>query len=130
MKFGVRNFECKHSPDEAKPDTDTICPFRKRQNALWAPGVCFAHRLSVPLAPGARVSLTGRVRYRYTGPVWPETGRYRSKSNLNSKFAVQTVRTGIPVGLTSNPPNSKKILFWFKFNCPQSILNECLYNMF
>ena len=35
------------SSDEAKPDTDTICPFRKRQNALWAPGVCFGHRLSV-----------------------------------------------------------------------------------
>ena len=41
----------------------------------------------------------GVVRYRYTGLVWPETGRYRWKSNLNSNFAVQTVRTGIPVGI-------------------------------
>ena len=84
----------------------------------------------------ARVSLTdrsgqtGRVRYRYTGPVWPETGRYRSKSNLNSKFVVQTVRTGIPVGLTGNRANSIFFLFWFKFKCPQSILNECLCNIF
>src|SRR6185312_9070956 len=84
-----------------------------------------------------RSGQTGAVRYRYTGPVWPETGRYRWKSNLNSNFAVQTVRTGIPVGLTGLPagltgnrPNSNFFLFWFKFKCPQSILNECLYNMF
>ena len=51
----------------------------------------------------------------------------RSKSNLNSKFAVQTVPTGIPVGLTGLPagltgnrPNSIFFLFWFKFKCPQS----------
>ena len=70
-------------------------------------------------------------------PVWPETGPNRSKSNLNLKSTVQTVRTGIPTGLTGlpagligNPPNSNFFLFWFKFKCPQSILNECLYNMF
>ena len=60
----------------------------------------------------SRVSFTDRtgqtagVRYRYTGPVWPETGRYRSNSNLNSKNSVQPVRIGIPAGLTglnSNP---------------------------
>ena len=64
-----------------------------------------------PLLEGAmhgfgRVSFTDRtgqiagVRYRYTGPVWPETGRYQSNSNLNSKNSVQPVRTGIPAGLT------------------------------
>ena len=47
-------------------------------------------------------------------PVWPETGRYQSKSNLNFKFAVQTVPTGIPVGLTGNRPNS--IFFFFGLN--------------
>ena len=46
-----------------------------------------------------------RVRCRYTGPVWPETGPNRSKSNLNLKFSVQTIRTGILAGLTGNPPN-------------------------
>jgi len=43
---------------------------------------------------------TGVVRYRYTGPVWPETGPNRLNSNLNSKAAVQPVRNGLPVGLT------------------------------
>ena len=63
-------------------------------------------------AVGASVSFTDRtgqtagVRYRYTGPVWPETGRNRSNSNLNSKTAVQSVRTGLAVGLTGNRPNS------------------------
>ena len=47
-----------------------------------------------------RTGQTAGVRYRYTGPVWPETGRYRSNSNLNSKNSVQPVRTGIPAGLT------------------------------
>ena len=50
-----------------------------------------------------RTGQTARVRYRYTGPVWSETGRYRSNSNLNSKNSVQPVRTGIPAGLNSNP---------------------------
>ena len=53
-----------------------------------------------------RTGQTAGVRYRYTGPVWPETGRYRSNSNLNSKNSVQPVRTGIPaglIGLNSNP---------------------------
>ena len=56
---------------------------------------------------------TGGVRFRYTGPVWPVTGRNRSNSNLNLNFAVQPVRTGIlvglagiPVGLTGNRSNS------------------------
>ena len=41
----------------------------------------------------------------------PETGPNRSKSNLNLKSSVQTVRTGIPVGLTGNRPNSIFFLF-------------------
>ena len=45
-----------------------------------------------------RTGQTAGVRYRYTGLVWPETGRYRSNSNLNSKNSVQPVRTGIPAG--------------------------------
>ena len=45
-----------------------------------------------------RTDQTAGVRYRYTGPVWPETGRYRSNSNLNSKNSVQAAHTGIPVG--------------------------------
>ena len=98
-----------------------------------------AHAAVVPLPRRVlltdRSGQTGAVRYRYTTPVWSETGRYRWNSNLNSNFAVQPVRTGIPagltglpVGLTGNRPNS--IFFWFKFKCPQSILNECLYNIF
>ena len=57
---------------------------------------------------GSKVYITDRsgqiggIRYQYTGPVWPETGRNRSKSNLNLKFSVQMVRTGIPAGLTGN----------------------------
>jgi hypothetical protein len=50
-----------------------------------------------------RSGLTGGVRFRYTGPVWPVTGRNRSNSNLNSNFPVQPVRTGIPVGLAGIP---------------------------
>ena len=50
-----------------------------------------------------RSGQTGAVRYRYTGPVCPETGRYRWNSNLNSNFAVQPVRTGIPAGLAGIP---------------------------
>ena len=45
-----------------------------------------------------RTGQTAGVRYRYTDLVWPETGRYRSNSNLNSKNSVQPVRTGIPAG--------------------------------
>jgi hypothetical protein len=39
----------------------------------------------------------------------------------------------LPVGFSGNRLNSNFFLFWFKFKCPQSmqsILNECLYNMF
>ena len=50
-----------------------------------------------------RSGQTGVVRYRYIGPVWLETGRYRWNSNLNSNFAVQPVRTGIPAGLAGIP---------------------------
>ena len=35
----------------------------------------------------------------------------RSKSNLNLKSSMQTVRTGILVGLTGNPPNSNFFSF-------------------
>ena len=84
-----------------------------------------------------RSGQTGGVRYRYTGLVWPETGPNWSKSDLNLKSSVQMVRNGIPVGLTGLPdgltgnrPNSIFFPFLFKFKCPQSILNECLYNMF
>ena len=41
-----------------------------------------------------RSGQTGGVRFRYTGPVWPVTGRNRSNLNLNSNFLVQPVRTG------------------------------------
>ena len=58
--------------------------------------------------PTTKVFLTDRspetagLRFRYTGPVWPVTGRNRTNSNLNSNlnsnFSVQPVRTGIPAG--------------------------------
>ena len=68
-----------------------------------------------------RSGQTGAVRYRYTGPLWPETGRYRWNSNLNSNFAVQPVRTGIPAGLTGLPVGltgnrSNSIFFIFGLN--------------
>ena len=50
-----------------------------------------------------RSGQTGAVRYWYTGPVWPETSRYQWNSNLNSNFAIQPVRTGIPAGLAGIP---------------------------
>ena len=84
-----------------------------------------------------RSPVTAGLRYRYTGPVWTVTGRNRWNSNLNSNGAVQPVRTGIPAGLTGLPAgltgnrsNSIFFLFWFKFKCPQSILNKYLYNIF
>ena len=46
-----------------------------------------------------RTGLTAGVRYRYTGPVRPVTGRNRSNTNLNSNFLVEAVLTGIPAGL-------------------------------
>ena len=39
-----------------------------------------------------RSPVTAGLRYRYTGAVWPVTGRNRWNSNLNSNFAVQPVR--------------------------------------
>ena len=60
-----------------------------------------------------RSPVTAELRYRYTGPVWPVTGRNRWNSNLNSNGAVQPVRTGIPAGLTGNRLNS---IFFFGLN--------------
>ena len=45
-----------------------------------------------------RTGLTAGLRYRFTGPVRPVTGRNRSKENLNSKFVVEAVENGIPAG--------------------------------
>ena len=52
-----------------------------------------------------RSGQTGALRFRYTGLVWPVIGRNRSNSNLNSNsnFSVQSVRTGIPLGLIGIP---------------------------
>ena len=88
--------------------------------------------------------LTAGVRFRLTGPVSPVTGRNRTNANLNSNSPVETVLTGIPAGLTGLPAGltGKRsvwlvtgqiqifFLFLFKFKCPQSILNKCLYNIF
>ena len=81
------------------------------------------------------------LRYRYTGPVWPVTGRNRWNSNLNSNFAVQPVYRSVrPVYLPDLPVYRPVwlvtgqiqifFLFWFKFKYPQSILNKYLYNIF
>ena len=43
-----------------------------------------------------RTGQTVGIRYRYTVPIWPETDRYWSNLNFNSKNSVQSVRTGIP----------------------------------
>ena len=90
-----------------------------------------------------RWPVTAGLRFRYTGPVWPITGRNRWNSNLNSNFPVQPVPTGIPAGLAGIsagldgnrpvwlvPVKFKFFSFLFKFKCPQSILNKCLYNIF
>ena len=50
-----------------------------------------------------RRPVTAALRYRYTGPVWPVTGRNRWNSNLNSNFPVQPVTIGIPAGLAGIP---------------------------
>ena len=79
-----------------------------------------ADRLLTKVFISDRSGQTAGLRYRYTGPVSPVTGRNQWNSNLNSNFAVQPVRTGIPVswvglpaglagltvGLTGNRPNS------------------------
>jgi len=44
------------------------------------------------------ISLTACVRYWYTDPVRPVTGRNRSNTNLNSNFLDEAVLTGIPAG--------------------------------
>jgi hypothetical protein len=46
---------------------------------------------------------TGRVRYRFTGPVRPETTLNRMNSNFKSKFIVQSVWSGILTGPTGIP---------------------------
>ena len=75
-------------------------------------------RVEIRVSFNDRTGQTGRVRYRYIGPVWSKTGRYWWSSNLNSNFVVQPVRTGIPagltglpVGLTGNRPNSNCFSF-------------------
>ena len=50
-----------------------------------------------------RTGLTAGLRYRFTGPVRPVTGRNRTNANLNSNFAVVAVVTGIPAGYTGLP---------------------------
>ena len=50
-----------------------------------------------------RTGLTAGLRYRFTGPVRPVTGRNRSNVNLNSNFTVVAVPTGIPAGYTGIP---------------------------
>ena len=70
-------------------------PWREARDAghvFAAPTCCGCHTVLPPLSPViVRVNLTDRsdqtdaVRYRYIGPVWPETGPNRLNSNLNSK---------------------------------------------
>ena len=50
-----------------------------------------------------RTGLTVGLRYRFTGPVKPVTGRNRTNANLNSNFAVVAVVTGKPAGYTGLP---------------------------
>ena len=50
-----------------------------------------------------RTGLTAGLRYRFTGPVRPVTGRNRTNANLNSNFAVVAVVTGILAGFAGIP---------------------------
>ena len=45
-----------------------------------------------------RTGLTVGLRYRFTGPVRPVTGRNRTNANLNSNFLVEAIVTGILAG--------------------------------
>ena len=60
------------------------------------------------------------VQIQIVRRIWEPTGLTGIPAGLAS----------IPVGLTGNRSNSFFFLFWFKFKCPQSILNKCLYNIF
>jgi hypothetical protein len=48
------------------------------------------------LIPTGRTEQAGRVRYRFTGPIQPKTGRNRINSKFKPNSLVQTVGTGIP----------------------------------
>ena len=85
---------------------------RPKKNIVWTSFVL--HGLCTRVLLTDRSGQTGAVRYRYTGPVWPETGRYR----WNSNFAVHPVRTGIPVGLAGIPvglTGNRSNLIFFHF---------------
>ena len=59
-----------------------------------------------------------------------ETGQIPVQIQIVRRIWEPAGLTGIPAGLTGNRSNSIFFLFWFKFKCPQSILNKCLYNIF
>ena len=80
---------------QSTPRRPAITPSRPRRWFLF-PAVRLCCRGVPRVNLSDRSGQTGAVRYRYTGPVWPETGINRSNSNLNSKNSVQPVRTGIP----------------------------------
>ena len=61
------------------------------------------HRVPPRVQFPDRTGLTAGLRYRFTGPVRPVTGRNRSNVNLNSNFTVVAVPTGIPAGYTGIP---------------------------
>ena len=63
-----------------------------------AAGSLCPHRVPPRVHLTDRSPVTAGLRFRFTGPVAPVTGRNRSNSNLNSKNSVQPVRTGIPTG--------------------------------
>ena len=59
-----------------------------------------------------------------------EIGQIPVQIQIVRRIWEPTGLAGIPTGLTGNRSNSIFFLFWFKFKCPQSILNEYLYNIF
>ena len=65
-----------------------------------------------------RTGLTAGLRYRFTGPVRPVTGRNRSNVNLNSNFTVVAVPTGIPAGYTGIPAGLAGIPAGFVLRLP------------
>ena len=72
---------------------------RPDQRPCPSPSVDIITRVQFP----DRTGLTAGLRYRFTGPVRPVTGRNRSNVNLNSNFTVVAVPTGIPAGYTGIP---------------------------
>ena len=72
---------------------------RGRRCERKIPVLLLQARVSIP----DRTGLTAGLRYRFTGPVRPVTGRNRSNVNLNSNFTVVAVPTGIPAGYTGIP---------------------------